>query len=120
MVVIGAGIIGLELGSVWRRLGAEVEVVEFLDRIIPGADAEIAAAFQRTLSKQGVKFRLSTKVTRASASETGVELTLDPVAGGPSQTISADVVLVAVGRRPFTEGLGLETVGLADRPARDD
>jgi dihydrolipoamide dehydrogenase len=112
LVVIGAGIIGLELGSVWRRLGAEVEVVEFLDRTIPGADGEVATAFQRVLAKQGVKFRLSTKVTGAKASKTGVTLTVEPVAGGAPETIEADVVLVAVGRRPYTEGLGLETVGI--------
>jgi dihydrolipoamide dehydrogenase len=112
MVVIGAGIIGLELGSVWRRLGAEVEVVEFLDRTIPGADGEIATAFQRVLTKQGMKFRLSTKVTGAKTTKIGVVLTVQPVAGGPDETIEADVVLVAVGRRPYTEGLGLETVGI--------
>jgi dihydrolipoamide dehydrogenase len=116
LVVIGAGVIGLELGSVWRRLGAQVEVVEFLDRIIPGADAEIATGFQRTLTKQGMTFRLSTKVLSAALDEDGVILTLEPVAGGPAESLRADVVLVAVGRRPFTEGLGLETVGLtADR-----
>ena len=113
LVVIGAGIIGLELGSVWRRLGAEVTVVEFLDRIIPGADGEVAAAFQRSLSKQGVAFRLSTKVTGASlAKKGGATLTVEPVAGGAAETLEADVVLVAVGRRPYTEGLGLETVGI--------
>jgi dihydrolipoamide dehydrogenase len=113
MVVIGAGIIGLELGSVWRRLGAAVEVVEYLDRIVPAADLEIAAGFQRTLTRQGLTFRLSTKVAAATARDDGVTLTLEPAAGGPSETVEADVVLVSVGRRPFTEGLGLETVGLA-------
>ena len=112
LVVIGAGIIGLELGSVWRRLGAEVTVVEFLDRTIPGADGEIAAAFQKSLTKQGIVFRLSTKVTGATASKKGVALTVEPVAGGAAETIEADVVLVAVGRRPFTSSLGLETVGI--------
>jgi dihydrolipoamide dehydrogenase len=116
LVVIGAGIIGLELGSVWRRLGAEVEVVEFLDRIIPGADLEIATGFQRVLTRQGVKFRLSTKVTSAAAQADKVVLTLDPVAGGESEILEADVVLVAVGRRPYTAGLGLETVGLSPDP----
>jgi dihydrolipoamide dehydrogenase len=116
LVVIGAGIIGLELGSVWRRLGAEVEVVEFLDRTIPGADGEIATAFQRALTKQGIKFRLSTKVTGAKAAKDGVVLTVEPVAGGPAETLTADVVLVAVGRRPFTDGLGLETVGVERDP----
>ena len=112
LAVIGAGIIGLELGSVWRRLGAEVTVIEFLDRTIPGADGEVAAAFQRSLTKQGVTFRLSTKVTGAKASKSGVALTVEPVAGGAAETIEADVVLVAVGRRPFTDKLGLETVGI--------
>jgi dihydrolipoamide dehydrogenase len=113
LVVIGAGIIGLELGSVWRRLGAQVEVVEFLDRTIPGADGELATAFQRALAKQGIKFRLSTKVTGAKVGKDGVVLTLEPVSGGAAETLNADVVLVAVGRRPFTQGLGLETVGIA-------
>jgi dihydrolipoamide dehydrogenase len=112
LVVIGAGIIGLELGSVWRRLGAEVTVVEFLDRTIPGADGEVAAAFQKALTKQGVTFRLSTKVTGATVGKKGVSLSVEPVAGGVAETIEADVVLVAVGRRPYTEGLGLETVGI--------
>ncbi len=112
MVVIGAGIIGLELGSVWRRLGAEVTVVEYLDRITPGMDAETAKTFQRILTKQGVKFKLGTKVTAAKASKTGVALTVEPSAGGAAETLNADYVLVAIGRRPFTEGLGLETVGI--------
>lgn len=112
MVVIGAGIIGLELGSVWRRLGAEVTVVEYLDRITPGMDAETAKTFQRILTKQGVKFKLGTKVTAAKASKTGVALTLEPAAGGDAETLNADYVLVAIGRRPFTNGLGLETVGI--------
>ena len=112
LVVIGAGIIGLELGSVWRRLGAEVEVVEFLDRIIPGADGEIATAFQKALTKQGFKFRLGMKVTGATKSDAGVTLTVEPKAGGEAQSMEADVVLVAVGRRPFTENLGLESVGV--------
>ena len=116
LVVIGAGIIGLELGSVWRRLGAEVEVVEFLDRTIPGADAEVATAFQRALTKQGVKFRLSTKVTGAAVAKDGVALTVEPVAGGAPESVTADVVLVAVGRRPFTEALGLEAVGVKVDP----
>ena len=112
MVVIGAGIIGLELGSVWRRLGAEVTVVEYLDRITPGMDSETAKTFQRILTKQGVTFKLGTKVTGAKASKTGVALTLEPAAGGAAETLNADYVLVAIGRRPFTEGLGLETVGI--------
>ena len=112
MVVIGAGIIGLELGSVWRRLGAEVTVVEYLDRIIPGADEEIATAFKRALTKQGFQFKLGMKVTGAKATDLGVTLSFEPKAGGEAQTIDADVVLVAVGRRPYTEGLGFESVGV--------
>jgi len=112
LVVIGAGIIGLELGSVWRRLGAEVVVVEFLDRIIPGADGEVARTFQQALAKQGIEFKLSTKVTGAKAGKKGVALSVEPVAGGAGETIEADVVLVAVGRRPYTDGLGLETAGI--------
>ena len=116
LVVIGAGVIGLELGSVWRRLGAEVTVVEFLDRITPGADAEVASALQRALTKQGFSFRLGAKVTSAKASGKGVELAFEPVAGGAAENLSADYVLLAIGRRPFTEGLGFETVGVtADR-----
>jgi dihydrolipoamide dehydrogenase len=112
LVVIGAGVIGLELGSVWRRLGAEVTVVEFLDRITPGVDAEVATALQRTLTKQGMAFHLGAKVTGAKASDAGVELTFEPVAGGAAQSLSADRVLLAIGRRPFTEGLGLESAGV--------
>ncbi len=112
LLVIGAGIIGLELGSVWRRLGAEVTVVEFLDRITPGMDTETAKTFQRALTKQGFKFKLSSKVTGAKASKTGVKLTVEPVAGGPAETLEAEYVLLAIGRRPFTEGLGLESVGV--------
>ncbi len=113
LAVIGAGIIGLELGSVWRRLGSEVTVVEYLDRIVPGADAEVATAFQRILAKQGMTFKLGMKVTGADTAGEGVKLSLEPVKGGDAQTLEADVVLVAVGRRPYTEGLGLETVGVA-------
>ncbi|OYW29380.1 MAG: dihydrolipoyl dehydrogenase [Caulobacter sp. 12-67-6] len=112
LVVIGAGVIGLELGSVWRRLGADVTVVEYLDRICPGMDDETAKVFQRSLTKQGFKFQLGAKVTGAKASAKGVELSFEPVAGGEAQTVSADYVLVAIGRRPYTEGLGLETVGV--------
>ena len=112
LVVIGAGIIGLELGSVWRRLGAEVTVVEYLDRICPGMDAEVAKAFQRILAKQGINFRLGAKVTGAKAGKSRVDLTVEPAAGGAAETLTADRVLLAVGRRPYTVGLGLETVGL--------
>ena len=112
LVVIGAGVIGLELGSVWRRLGAEVTVVEYLDRVCPGMDEETAKTFQRSLTKQGFKFQLGQKVTGATASASGVEITMEPVKGGEPQTLAANYVLVAIGRRPFTEGLGLETVGI--------
>jgi dihydrolipoamide dehydrogenase len=113
LVVIGAGVIGLELGSVWRRLGAEVTVVEFLDRIVPGMDTEVATAFQRILAKQGIKFRLGTKVTSAAAGADGVVLTMEPVTGGNAETLKADIVLVAIGRRPYTDGLGLAEAGVA-------
>jgi dihydrolipoamide dehydrogenase len=112
LIVIGAGIIGLELGSVWRRLGAKVTVVEYLDRITPGMDAEVAKTFQRSLTKQGMEFKLGAKVTGAKASKSGVTLTFEPVAGGAAETIEGDYVLLAIGRRPFTDGLGLETVGI--------
>lgn len=112
MIVIGAGVIGLELGSVWRRLGAEVEVVEYLDKIGAGMDAEVATAFQRGLTKQGMTFRMGAKVTGAKVAKDGVELTVEPAAGGKAETIKGDVVLVAIGRRPYTAGLGLETVGI--------
>ncbi|MDQ2765344.1 MAG: dihydrolipoyl dehydrogenase, partial [Pseudomonadota bacterium] len=112
LVVVGGGVIGLELGSVWKRLGAEVTVVEFLDRIVPGMDTEVTTAFQRILQKQGIKFRLATKVSGATATADGVSLTVESVKGGPGETIKADIVLVAIGRRPFTEGLGLEQAGV--------
>ena len=112
LVIIGAGVIGLELGSVWRRLGAEVTVVEYLDRICPGIDEETAKTFQRSLTKQGFKFQLGQKVTGAAASASGVEITMEPVKGGEPVKLAANYVLVAIGRRPFTEGLGLETVGV--------
>ncbi|HPA37174.1 MAG TPA: dihydrolipoyl dehydrogenase [Phenylobacterium sp.] len=112
LIVIGAGIIGLELGSVWRRLGAEVTVIEYLDRITPGMDAETAKTFQRSLTKQGMKFKLGSKVTGAKTSKTGVSLTVEPAAGGEAETLQADYVLLAIGRRPYTFGLGLETVGV--------
>ncbi|MBX9596361.1 MAG: dihydrolipoyl dehydrogenase [Roseomonas sp.] len=113
LVVIGGGVIGLELGSVWRRLGAQVTVVEFLDRIVPGMDNEIGKAFERTLAKQGIKFKLKTKVTGASVTDTGVTLTTEPVGGGAAETLAADVVLLAIGRRPHVEGLGLAEAGVA-------
>jgi len=113
LVVIGAGYIGLEMGSVWQRLGARVTVVEFLDRITPGMDGEIAKLFQRTLQKQGFAFKLGTKVTGAKAGNDGVTLTLEPAQGGPAETLAADAVLLAIGRRPYTDGLGLDAVGVA-------
>ncbi len=113
LVVIGAGVIGLELGSVWRRLGSEVTVVEYLERICPGLDDETAKTLQRTLSKQGMRFKLATKVSAAQATAKGVTLELQPAAGGAVEQLQADYVLVAIGRRPYTASLGLETVGLA-------
>ena len=113
LVVVGGGYIGLELGSVWRRLGAEVTVVEYLDRLVPGMDGEIGKTFERVLGKQGIKFRLKTKVTQAERTETGQRLTLEPADGGAAQTLDADIVLVAIGRRPYFEGLGLEAAGVA-------
>lgn len=113
LVVIGGGVIGLELGSVWARLGAEVTVVEFLDRLMPGMDGEVAKTFQRLLQKQGFSFKLSSKVTSAVSTDAGVTVTVEPAAGGAAETLEADVVLVAVGRRAYTAGLGLEAVGVA-------
>jgi len=113
LVVIGGGVIGLELGSVWRRLGAKVTVIEFLDGILPGMDSEIRKQFERILAKQGMKFRLKSKVTAAKADATGVTLTVEPAAGGTAEEIRADVVLLSIGRRPFVAGLGLEAVGVA-------
>lgn len=113
LVVIGAGVIGLEMGSVWRRLGAEVTVVEYLDRILPGMDGEVAKQFQRLQEKQGVKFNLSSKVTAVEKTKSGATVTFEPVAGGEAVSLDADVVLVATGRRPYTDGLGLETAGVA-------
>lgn len=112
MVVIGGGYIGLEMGSVWRRLGSEVTVVEFLDRIVPGLDGEIGKQFQRELAKQGMKFKLGMKVTGAAKGKSGVTLTLEPAAGGAAEKLETDVVLLSIGRRPYTEGLGLEKVGV--------
>jgi dihydrolipoamide dehydrogenase len=112
LVVVGAGIIGLELGSVWRRLGSEVTVVEFLDRITPGVDDEITRQFQRSLTKQGLKFRLSSKVTKAETTDAGVTLTVEPAKGGAAETLRADIVLVSIGRRPLLEGLGLDKAGV--------
>jgi dihydrolipoamide dehydrogenase len=116
LIVVGAGVIGLELGSVWRRLGAKVTVVEFLDRILPGMDGEVAKQTQRLLEKQGFAFKLATKVTGADTSGADVKLTVEPAAGGTAETLSAEVVLVAIGRVPYTDGLGLEGVGVHRDP----
>ena len=113
LLIIGAGVIGLELGSVWKRLGAEVTVVEFLDRILPGMDGEVAKSFQRILEKQGFALRLGHKVTKVERTKTGASVTIEATAGGEAAVLDADVVLVAIGRRPFTEGLGLEALGVA-------
>jgi dihydrolipoamide dehydrogenase len=113
MVVIGAGYIGLEMGSVWSRLGAKVTVVEFLERITPGMDGEVARQFQRVLEKQGLVFKLGSKVTAAKPSADGVALTMEPAKGGAPESLSAEIVLVAIGRRPYVEGLGLEALGVA-------
>lgn len=113
LLVVGAGIIGLELGSVWRRLGSEVTVVEFLDRILPGADGEVAKQFQRILEKQGFVIRLGHKVTGIEKTPSGLSVAIVPSRGGEALMLPADAVLVAIGRRPFTEGLGLEALGVA-------
>jgi dihydrolipoamide dehydrogenase len=113
LAVIGGGYIGLELGSVWKRLGAEVTVIEYLDRLVPGMDAEVTKTFERVLGKQGIKFRLGTKVTGARKGNEGVTLTVEPAKGGPAEEILADVVLVSIGRRAYTDGLGLAEAGVA-------
>lgn len=112
LVVIGGGVIGLELGSVWGRLGAQVTVVEFLDRILPTMDGEVSKQMQRILGKQGMTFKLGSKVTGAKVTNTGVTLSVEPAAGGTAEEVEADVVLVAIGRRAFTNGLGLDAVGV--------
>ncbi|MGC9953773.1 MAG: dihydrolipoyl dehydrogenase [Rhizomicrobium sp.] len=113
LLVVGGGYIGLELGSVWRRLGSETLVVEFLDRITPGLDGEIAKQFQRILQKQGMKFQLSTKVVGVEKTGGALRVSLEAAAGGDRQNVETDVLLVSVGRRPYTEGLGLDKVGVA-------
>ncbi len=113
LLVVGAGVIGLELGSVWRRLGAEVTVVEFLDRILPGLDLEVARQFQRILQKQGMTFKLASKVAGVDSAGNSLKVSVEPAAGGTPESIEADVVLVAIGRVPYTEGLGLDGVGIA-------
>jgi len=113
MVVVGGGVIGLELGSVWSRLGAKVTVVEYLDTILGGMDGEVSRQFQRMLGKQGFSFKLGAKVTAVEKSGSGATVTFEPVKGGARETLSADVVLVATGRKPFTQGLGLEAAGIS-------
>jgi len=113
LLIVGAGVIGLELGSVWRRLGSQVQVVEFLDRILPGMDGEIARQFQRILEKQGIKFRLASKVTGVDGKGKALKISVEPAAGGKAEVLDADVALVAIGRVPYTEGLGLKEAGVA-------
>ncbi|WP_291697746.1 dihydrolipoyl dehydrogenase, partial [Bradyrhizobium sp.] len=113
LLIVGAGVIGLELGSVWHRLGAQVTVVEFLDRILPGMDGEIAKQFQRILEKQGFAFRLGAKVTGVDTSGRTLAAKVEPASGGSAETIDADVVLVCIGRVPYTDGLGLKEAGIA-------
>ncbi|MEI4481350.1 MULTISPECIES: dihydrolipoyl dehydrogenase [unclassified Phyllobacterium] len=112
LVVVGGGVIGLELGSVWARLGAKVTVVEFLDKILGPMDGEVSKQFQRMLEKQGIEFKLSAKVTAVEKSGKGAKVTFEPVKGGDAQTIEANVVLVSTGRRPYTDGLGLKEAGV--------
>jgi dihydrolipoamide dehydrogenase len=112
LLVVGAGVIGLELGSVWRRLGAQVTVVEFLDRIVPGIDNEVARQFQRILEKQGIVFKLASKVAAIDSSGPMLKASVEPAAGGAAQQIEADVALIAIGRVPYTAGLGLEAIAL--------
>ncbi|MCP1472049.1 dihydrolipoamide dehydrogenase [Sphingobium sp. OAS761] len=112
LVVVGGGVIGLELGSVWRRVGAKVTVVEFLDQILPGMDGEVRKEANKIFKKQGFEYKLGTKVTGAEVGKKGVTLTVEPAAGGAAEKIEADVVLVSIGRRPNTEGLGLDKIGL--------
>jgi dihydrolipoamide dehydrogenase len=113
LLIVGAGVIGLELGSVWHRLGSEVTVVEFLDRILPGMDGEIARQFQRILEKQGFKFKLGAKVTGVDISGATLKASVEPAAGGAAETLDADVVLVCIGRVPYTDGLGFKEAGIA-------
>jgi dihydrolipoamide dehydrogenase len=113
LAIIGAGVIGLELGSVYARLGSKVTVIEYLDRVLPGMDAEVSKSFQRILQKQGLAFKLSSKVTSAKTSKSKVTLNVEPAAGGTEESLEADVVLVATGRVPYTEGLGCEAAGIA-------
>jgi dihydrolipoamide dehydrogenase len=113
LLVVGAGVIGLELGSVWRRLGSQVTVIEYLDRILPGMDGDVATSFQKILTKQGMTFRLGSKVTKVAKDASGCIVSIEPAAGGASEDVFADVVLVCIGRTPYTDGLGLTEMGVA-------
>ena len=113
IAVIGGGVIGLEMGTVWRRLGAQVTVIEYLDNILPGMDNEIRKEALKIFKKQGVDFKLSSKVTAAKVTNKGVDVTIEPAEGGKGETLSVEIVLMAIGRKPYTEGLGLEKVGVA-------
>jgi dihydrolipoamide dehydrogenase len=113
LLIVGAGVIGLELGSVWQRLGSEVTVVEFLDRILPGMDGEVAKQFQRILERQGFKFKLGAKVTAVDTSGKTLKASIEPTAGGAAESLEADVVLVCIGRVPYTDGLGCKEAGIA-------
>ena len=113
LLVIGAGVIGLELGSVWRRLGSEVTVVEYLERICPGMDLDVCNSFQKILTKQGMTFKLGSKVTKVRKDASGCVVSIEPAAGGKAEDVFADVVLVCIGRNPYTDGLGLAEVGVA-------
>ncbi len=112
MIVIGAGVIGLELGSVWRRLGCDVTVVEYLDKVLPPMDNEVSKEFQKIMEKQGIKFKLSSKVTGVKKTDNSVEVTLEPTSGGKSEKINSEKVLVSVGRKPYTDGLGIDKIGI--------
>ena len=112
LIIVGAGVIGLELGSVWRRLGAKVTVIEYMDRITPELDAEVAKHFQRILTKQGMKFMLGQKVNSVETTSRSARVTIEPATGGEPQTVIANRALISIGRRPYTEGLGLEALGV--------
>ncbi|MDT6939638.1 dihydrolipoyl dehydrogenase [Brucella pseudogrignonensis] len=113
LVVVGGGVIGLELGSVWARLGAKVTVVEYLDKVLGAMDGEVSKQFQRLLEKQGIAFKLSAKVTGVEKSAKGAKVTFEPVKGGDAETIETDAVLISTGRRPYTDGLGLQEAGVS-------
>jgi len=112
MIVIGGGVIGLEMGTVWRRLGADVTVIEFLDQILPGMDEEVRKESNKIFKRQGIKFKLGAKVTSAKSGAKGVDLTVEPAKGGDEEKLSAEIVLMAVGRKPYTDSLGLDKVGV--------